>query len=110
MPYDEADETDPLLLMGMEVEAGETSTLESARVFAEEFARMGFDEESLMDIFRNPFYAAAHRAYLALGEEAVGALVREQAGLWGRIRLNDRDTDPESGMLELPVLQPHQEE
>src|SRR5262245_50950575 len=105
MPYDEADETDPLLLMGVEIESGEDSTLETARVFAEEFARMGFSEQSLLDLFRNPFYAAAHQAYRALGEEAVGALVREQTGLWGRIRLGERDTDPEVGMVELPVIQ-----
>src|SRR5262245_21611272 len=105
MPCDEADETDPMLLMGVEIETGEDSLLETARVFAEEFARVGFDEEKLLSLFRNPFYAAAHRAWLALGEEAVGALVREGVGLWGRIRLRDRDTDPESGMVELPVLQ-----
>jgi hypothetical protein len=108
MPYDEADETDPMLLMGVEIESGEDSILETARVFAEEFARMGFDEKRLMGLFRNPFYAAAYRAYRALGEEAVGALIREQTGVWGRIRLSDRDTDPESGpqsgILELPVL------
>jgi len=105
MPYDEADETDPMLLMGVEIETGEDSLLETARVFAEEFARLGFDEEKVLSLFRSPFYAAAHRTWLALGEETVGALVREQTGLWGRIRLCDRDTDPESGMVELPVLQ-----
>ena len=105
MPYDEADETDPMLLMGVEIETGQDSLLETARVFAEEFARMGFDEEKLLGLFRNPFYAAAHRAWLVLGEETVGALVREGVGAWGRIRLSDRDTDPESGMVELPVLQ-----
>jgi len=104
MPYDEADETDPMLLVGVELPSGEGSTLETAQVFAEEFARMGCGEESLMGLFRNPFYAGAHQAYLALGEEKIRELVRENARVWGAVRFRDRDADLETGMMILPVL------
>ena len=48
-----------------------------AYVFAEEFARLGFNKKKLMLLFRNPFYAGAHRAYLELGEEVIEAIVDE---------------------------------
>ncbi len=105
MPYDEPDETDPMMLIGVELEAGESSSLVTAQVFAEEFARMGYDETQLMDLFKNPFYAGAHRAYLNLGEELVRQVVRENTGLWGAVRLSERDADPETGLALLPVLE-----
>jgi len=107
MPYDEPDETDPMMLIGVELPADESSYLASCRVFAEEFARMGFGEEKLMELFRNAFYAGPHRAFVALGEHKVREVVREEVGLWGRVRYRDRDTDPESGLRSLPVLNDH---
>jgi hypothetical protein len=104
MPYDEADETDPMMLIGVELPGDESSSLESCRVFAEEFARLGFGEEKLMDLFRNPFYAGPHNAYLALGEERVQAIARECAAIWGAVRFHDSDLDPETGLRSLPVL------
>ncbi len=105
MPYDEADGTDPLMLVGVELPAGESASLEVIRVFAEEYARMGFGEEKLMEIFRNPFYAGAHRAWLALGDERAREEVRDLVKVWGRVRYVERDADPESGIVLLPVLE-----
>ena len=104
MPYDEPAETDPMQLIGVELPADESSSLESCRVFAEEFARMGFGEEKLMELFRTPFYGGPHQAFLALGEKRVREVVREEVGVWGRIQFRDQDTDPESGLHTLPVL------
>ena len=104
MPYDEPDETDPMMLIGVELEADESSSLVTAQVFAEEFARMGYDEMQLMDLFKNPFYAGAHRAYAALGEGRILEIVRENTGLWGAVRGSERDADPETGLPLLPVL------
>ena len=106
MPYDEADETDPMLLVGVELPADASAALDTVRVFAEEYARMGFDEEKLMGLFQNPFYAGAHQAYLELGEEKVRAIVREHVSLWGSVRFRERDVDPASGLTLLPVLDP----
>jgi hypothetical protein len=105
MPYDEPDATDPMLLVGVELLADAGASLETARVFAEEFARMGFGEESLLDLFRNPFYAGAHQAYLALGEAKVREVVRENVGVWGSIRVRDQDVDAETGVTLLTVLE-----
>jgi hypothetical protein len=105
MPYDEPDETDPMMLIGVELPADELASLETAMVFAEAFARMGFGEEKLMGIFRNPFYAGAHQAYLTLGQEKVAGIVRENVHFWGAVRFRERDSDPSTGIALLPVLE-----
>ena len=110
MPYQEPDETDPLLLVGVELPAGADSSRESARVFAEEFARMGFGEEELMALFRNPFYAGPHQAWRALGEEGVRELARQAALAWGGVRFRDVDPAGEDGIIPLPVLEAAREE
>ncbi len=104
MPYDDPDLTDPMEMIGIELPAEESAMEELARVFAEEFARMGFDERQLLQLFRTPFYAGAHHAYLALGEAKIQAIVRASLEVWGRIRFRDREADPGSGMILLPVL------
>ena len=77
MPYGEPDPSDPNLLVGVVVPAEAETMREMVYVFAEEFARMGYDEVRLLRVFRNPFYAGAHQAYRALGEQAVSQIVRE---------------------------------
>jgi|SRR5688500_9258900 len=105
MPYDEADETDPLMLVGVELPADESSWRETARVLAEEFARIGFSEERLMEVFRDPFYAGAHQAYTALGEAAILEIVRSSSMPWKGIVFHDRDADPDTGLRLLRVLE-----
>ena len=105
MPYDEADETDPLMLVGVELPADRSVWCETARVLAEEFARIGFSVERLMDVFRDPFYAGAHQAYLALGEAAILEIVRSSAAPWKGIVFHDRDADPDTGLRLLQVLE-----
>jgi hypothetical protein len=106
MPYQEADDTDPLLLVGVELPAEAGAAREAVQVIAEEYARMGYGEKLLMELFANPFYGGAHQAYLALGEDAVRAIVREQTAFWGRVQIVDRDTDPATDMRLLHVLEP----
>jgi hypothetical protein len=84
MPFHDPDPTDPNMLVGVVLSSGEEATREMAYVFAEEFARMGFDAQGITDLFRDPFYAGAHQVYRALGAEAVGEIVRECVGIWGR--------------------------
>jgi hypothetical protein len=106
MPYDEADETDPMMLVGVELPEDASTWRETALVLAEEFARMGFHEERLMEIFRDPFYAGAHKALLALGEEAIREIVRAASAPWKGVEFRERDADPETGLSLLPVLEP----
>ena len=84
MPYDEPDVTDPNVLVGVGLPAGAGTMEEMAYVFAEEFARLGYDAARLLRVFRNPFYAGANQAYRVLGEQAVSEIVRECVQVWRR--------------------------
>ena len=83
MPWDEPDPTDPTVLVGVELPASVEATREMAWVFAEEFARMGFDARRILSLFRSPFYAGAHQALRVLGEREVGVIVAECVAVWG---------------------------
>ena len=87
MPYDDPDPTDPTMLVGVEVPADDGSDLEMAYTFAEEFAGMGFSEQRLLSLFRQPFYAGAYRACRALGEERIRQIIRETLDTWGRFQV-----------------------
>jgi hypothetical protein len=97
MPYDEPEPDDPTLLVGVTLPADPESDLDMAYVFAEEFARLGFDEERLLRLFRQPFYAGAHRLWEALGEARIRGVIRETLALWGGFRCVDRDAAPPAG-------------
>ncbi len=86
MPYDDPDPTDPTMLVGVVLPAAAEAMRDMAYVFAEEFARMGFDANGILRLFREPFYAGAHQAYRTLGEGAVQGIVEECAAIWGRQR------------------------
>ena len=83
MPYREPDPSDPDVLIGVGVNADAESTREMAWVFAEEFARLGYDARRILGLFRTPFYAGAHRAWCALGETEIAAIVDQCVGVWG---------------------------
>ena len=75
MPYREPDPSDPNVLIGVAVTADAESTRDMAWVFAEEFARLGYGARRILGLFRTPFYAGAHRAWCALGETEIAAIV-----------------------------------
>ncbi len=89
MPYDEADPQDPLELVAVALPADAESPREMAYVFAEEFARMGYDAARILSLFCSPFYAGANGAYRALGDQTVRAIIDECLAVWGRVRLVD---------------------
>jgi hypothetical protein len=91
MPYNDPDPTDPNMLVGVELPGTAESTRDMAYVFAEEFSRLGFGKKKLMRIFKTPFYAGAHRAYIELGETEIEKIVDECLGIWGRMSFNDQD-------------------
>ncbi len=104
MPYDEPDFSDPNELVGVVLPGTAEAMEEMAYVFAEEFARMGRDEEGILSLFRDPFYGGAHQAYRALGPDAVRAIVRECVGVWGRVagRIQDALEAPGGTVQRLP--------
>jgi hypothetical protein len=93
MPYDDPDPSDPNLLVGVEIPGTAESTRDMAYVFAEEFARLGFDRKKLRRIFQTPFYAGAYRAYLELGEVEIEKIVDECLGIWGRNNFGEREAN-----------------
>ena len=79
----EFDPDDPFELIGVELPApSEESLKEMAATFAEEFARVGWDEYHILSLFTNPVYAAPHRAWQILGEDEIQRIVREAMDLW----------------------------
>ncbi len=95
MPYREPDPSDPNVLVGVVLPADAEAVRDMAYAFAEEFVRMGYDRQRLLAVFKNPFYAAAHGAYRALGEEAIGAIMDECLAAWGGVRFLDLDAGKE---------------
>jgi hypothetical protein len=87
MPLHEPDAEDPMELMGMEIwvdDPNATSTM--VECFAQEFASLGYDEEEILALFANPFYGAAHNAYLALGEAPTRTIVATAVAPWAEYR------------------------
>jgi hypothetical protein len=91
MPYEDPDPEDPNVLVGVELPADPESTRQMAWAFAEEFAALGFDEERLLALFAQPFYAGAHQAFQILGPEEIRAIVSESLSVWGHYRVAVKD-------------------
>ncbi len=91
MPYKDPDPKDPNMLVGVVLPGDREAINEMAYVFAEEFARQGYDKTQLLWLFKNPFYAGAHGAYKALGEEAIRTIIDECLAVWGRVRFSIAD-------------------
>jgi hypothetical protein len=91
MPYNDPDPTDPSMLVGVMLPAEAETMTDMAYVFAEEFTRLGHDKTSILGLFKNPFYAGAHGAYQALGEETLGTIIDECVAVWGGVRFVTRD-------------------
>ncbi len=95
MPYGEPDPQDPHALIGVTVPGDRESMREMAATFAEEFAALGFDEAQLLNLFRKPQNAGAHRAWSVLGEVEVRRIISEALEIWGRFRFVVRDAEPQ---------------
>ena len=91
MPHKEIESDDPMELVGVVLPADEEAMREMAYVFAEEFARLGHDRRQILGLFKNPFYAGAHGAYRALGEEAIFSIIDECVSVWGRVTVTVQD-------------------
>ncbi len=90
-------------LVGVSLPADEEATREMAYTFAEEFSQLGYGEKRLMKLFRSPSYAAAHQAWLALGDDEVGRIVKECVAVFGSVRFVVRE-EHATPPRRLPVL------
>lgn len=108
MPYGEPDDTDPMMLNGVVLEDGEGPPLEAVREMAEcfidEYARLGFDANRILHMFRTKGYAGPYMAREILGEEAIHDLVDLVLVRWGGRRAGATVRPREKRELSLMVL------
>jgi len=92
MPYDDPDPGDPNVLVGVMLPGDPDSVLRMAEAFADEFAALGFSEQKILALFRQPFFSGPHSALKTLGEATVGAIVKESVSFWSRCRFTTQET------------------
>jgi hypothetical protein len=76
-----------MMLNGVVLEDGEAPPLDAVREMAEcfidEYARLGFDANRILHMFRTKGYAGPYMATEILGEEAIRDLVDLVLARWG---------------------------
>ena len=74
---------DPLELVGVQMKEGpdERALEEMAGCFIEEYARMGWNGERILKLFRNPFYRGPNQILRAKGEEFVRERIEAITGV-----------------------------
>ncbi|HEY9787530.1 MAG TPA: hypothetical protein V6D17_19235 [Candidatus Obscuribacterales bacterium] len=85
MPKDEFDPDDPMELIGVSL-AGDFD--EMAEGLVDDYILMGFDEEALWLLFRNPFYRSTNAVLQAKGEAYVSQLIRRRLLDWANLVAN----------------------
>ncbi len=83
-----AEPDDPMALMGVAMPTGpdgNEAMAAMAESLADEFLRMGYSSEQVMQMFRDPFYRTTHAIWRAWGEERVRAVVLPLARRYERV-------------------------
>ncbi len=75
------EDDDPMVLVAAGVPGDDADAAES---FIDEFVRLGFSDEQLLELFRNPFYQATHRIFRTRGEAFVTSLIVQVRERWSR--------------------------
>ncbi|OGS04286.1 MAG: hypothetical protein A3G41_04130 [Elusimicrobia bacterium RIFCSPLOWO2_12_FULL_59_9] len=83
----EFDPEDPLELVGVGLPEGNLE--EMAQCLVEEYVRDGWDDESLLKLFQDPFYRMAHQIYKEAGEARILKLVQLARKKWGGFERGD---------------------
>jgi hypothetical protein len=93
---------DPLELKG-NVVPGDGDYL--ARCFVEEFAAMGHDAAAILELFRDPRYAAVYAVYRRRGEQAVRRLICDVLAECGvlQVTVTTPDRPPSSRLAQIEV-------
>lgn len=70
---------DPLALVPavMDAPMDEESYRQMAETFVEEYMLLGFSDEKIAELFRNPFFRATHEILKSRGESYVMELIKE---------------------------------
>lgn len=86
MPKEEPALTDPMELFGMRgPELTETDIAEMSEALVDEYIRLGFDDEALLSLFRNPYYTLTHWIWLTRGEAYVREVIERVRRRWGSV-------------------------
>jgi hypothetical protein len=85
MPYDDPDETDPMELCATALPPEPGGMHRMAEAIIDEYVRIGFDEERIVDLFRDPFFAMTHSIWRELGEVNCRNLVHDVVSRWRRV-------------------------
>lgn len=79
MPKGKYDPDDPMELVGVAIPASPDALDEMARVFADEFLRIGYSPDQVFGLFKDPFYRAPNQIYVARGEQFVRGIIDDLA-------------------------------
>ena len=72
---------DPLELVSVAVPGGDSSYM--AECLVEEYMLLGWSDDQLRSLFRNPFFQLPHQIHQARGDAYVCSLIREVRTNWG---------------------------
>ncbi len=80
-----------MALVGVGLERGpdDEALTEMAWCFVEEYARMGWNGEQILRLFRNPFYRGPHQILRRKGEEFVRSLIEIVEQTRAQVRSQD---------------------
>ena len=84
MPKDEFDFEDPLELNGVALLTEEDTSAEMGECFAEEFMRMGYNHQQVLELFQNPHYVGPNMVLQNKGEPFVRDIIVGTFARWGR--------------------------
>jgi len=108
MPYGEPDNSDPMVLNGVVLEDGEAPPIDAVREMAEcfidEYARLGFDANRILHMFRTRGFAGPYMAAEILGEAVIRELVDLVLARWGGRRTSDLVQQTSKDRWSLTVL------
>ena len=108
MPYGEPDHTDPMTLHGVVLEDVGAPPIDAIREMAEcfidEYARLGFDANRILHMFRTKGYAGPYMATELLGEQAIRELVDLVLARWGGKRTGGIVQQTQKDQWSLTVL------
>ena len=89
---------DPLEIQAFEV-PGDTELM--FRVVIEEFARMGWDKASIVNLARDPFYAALHGLWRLYGEDEFVRRVSAVLARVGVVRVRTFEKPPPAELMQI---------
>lgn len=86
MPKQEPSLSDPMELSGvLAPELTDADIAEMTEALVDEYIRLGFDDEELLGLFRNPYYTLTHWIWLSRGETYVREVIERIRQRWGSV-------------------------